>query len=123
MHAAVAQHQVTEYDPLVEISSAERNDMGDRLLALVKTTTTGDTPQRAVTAVVRGDSRSEIGPEHLAKAWHIGLQAATRTLQVTTQLGVCAIRHSAQRRFRTAIPHLRYPRLMGTWYADTFFSA
>jgi hypothetical protein len=95
--------------------------MADRLLASVRTELPSDPSLRAVNAVVRGDSRSEIGPEHLAKAWHIGLQAATRTLQVTTQLGVCAIRHPAQRRFRTAMPHLRYPHLMGTWYADTLF--
>jgi hypothetical protein len=123
VHATATHHQVSDYDPVVEISLAERNNMVDHLLALVMTKLAGETPQRAVNAVVRGNSCSEIDPEHLAKAWHIGLQAATHTLQVTTQLSVCTIWHPAQRCFCTAMPHLQYPRLMGAWYADTrFFS-
>ena len=107
---------------MVEIALAERNDMAVRLLASVRTELPNTAlPLRTVKAVVRGDTRAELTPEHVAKAWHIELQAATRTLQVTTQMGVRAIRHPAQRHFRTAMPHLQYPRLMGTWYADTLF--
>lgn len=78
-------------------------------------------PSREVAALVRDDGKTEITPEHLSKAWHIGLITATRTLQVTTQLGVRTLKHPAQRRFQTAMPHLQYPRLMGTWYADKLF--
>jgi hypothetical protein len=49
---------------------------------------------------------------------HIGLDAAKRTMKVTTQLGVRSLVHPAQRRFRTAMPHLRYPRLHGTFYGE-----
>jgi hypothetical protein len=31
------------------------------------------------------------------------------------------ILYPAQRHFRTAVPHLRYPHLKGTYYADTLF--
>jgi hypothetical protein len=88
VHATATHHQALDYDPLVEISLAECNDMADRLLASVRTELPSDAPLRAVNAVVRGDSRTEIGPEHLAKAWHIGLQAAARTLQVTEVIRV-----------------------------------
>ena len=108
-------------DTLVEIALAECNDLQSRLLATVRTELPSKEPLRTVQAVIRSDARSVITPEHLAKAWNIGLQTATKTLKVTTQLGVRAIKHPAQRRFRTAMPHLRYPRLMGTWYADTLF--
>ena len=73
---------------------------------------------RDVAAIRRGDPHSEITPENLAKRWHIGLDAAQRTMKVTTQLGVRSLVHPAQRRFRTAMPHLRYPRLHGTFYGD-----
>ena len=31
------------------------------------------------------------------------------------------ILYPAQRRFRTVVPHLHYPHLKGTYYADTLF--
>lgn len=114
----------TDFDPLVEISVNEANDIDQRLLASVRVEFASpftSTCDPHVAAVVRGDTRSELLPEHVAKRWHIGYQTAQRTLQVTTQLGVRNIRHPAQRRFRTAMPHLRYPRLKGIWYADTLF--
>ena len=73
----------------------------------------------SVAAIRRGDLRSEITPSTLAKKWMIGTIAAQRTMQVTTQLGVRTLMNPAERRFRTAMPHLRYPRLQGTFYADT----
>ena len=72
-----------------------------------------------VSAVRRGDPQSEITAENVAKKWGIGLDVAKRTLKVTTQVGVRSIVHPAQRRFSTAMPHLRYPKLAGTFHADT----
>lgn len=66
-----------------------------------------------VAAIRSGDPRSELTPENLARKWGIGLSTAHRTLKVTTQMGVRRLVHPAQRRFHTAMPHLRYPRLPG----------
>jgi hypothetical protein len=96
--------------------------MIDRLVAAVRVPHSDHTEDhRCAKAVVRAGEANVITPEDVAKRWHIGLTAATKTLQVTTQLGVRILNHPAQRRFRTAMPHLRYPRLKGTWYADTMF--
>lgn len=72
-----------------------------------------------VSAIRRGDPHSEISVANVAKKWGIGYDVAKRTLQVTTQVGVRSIVHPAQRRFTTAMPHLRYPKLQGTYHADT----
>ena len=110
----------------VEFLVLERNDMADRLIAAVRI---DDSPSKLPTAlstrqaaaVVRNNDQRMITPEVIARRWQVGLHAATQTLQVTTQLGVHTLKHPAQRRFRTVMPHLRYPRLKGTWYADTLF--
>jgi hypothetical protein len=59
-----------------------------------------------VAAIRRGDLHSEITQENLAKRWHIGLDAANRTIKVTTQLGVRSLVHLAQRCFRTDLKGL-----------------
>jgi hypothetical protein len=76
------------------------------------------TETRDVAAIWRSDPHSKITPENLARRWHIGLDAAKQMMKVTTQLGVRSLVHPAQCRFRTAMPHLRYPRLHGTFYGD-----
>jgi hypothetical protein len=61
----------------------------------------------------------------LAKQWGIGLETATRTLNATTQLAIRQAIHPIQRRFRTEVMQLRYPRLggrHGRFYTDTFFA-
>jgi hypothetical protein len=110
----------------VEFLVSERNDMADRLVSAMRVQRDDDfgveaPPTRHTDAAVRNDDRRVITPEELSRRWNVGLGAATQTLQVTTQLGVRTLKHPAQRRFRTAMPHLRYPRLKGTWYADTLF--
>ena len=77
--------------------------------------------ERQIDAVIRGDLTSVLSPETLASRWGIGQEIARRTLDVTTQLGMRAILHPTQRHFRTAMPHLRYPHLKGTYYANTLF--
>jgi hypothetical protein len=111
-----------DLEPHVELCITEKDDMIDRLVAAVRVPHSDHTEDhRCAKAVVRAGEANVITPEDVAKRWHIGLTAATKTLQVTTQLGVRILNHPAQRRFRTAMPHLRYPRLKGTWYADTMF--
>ena len=106
-------------DPLVEISIAEQDDLCERLVSMVRTS---DRLARSMDAVVRTATSAAITAEDVAKRWNIGLAASNKTLQVTTQLGVRVLTHRAQCRFRTAMPHLRYPpRLKGTRYANTLF--
>jgi hypothetical protein len=56
-----------------------------------------------------------ISPEILAKNWSIGIEAAKRTVDVTTQRGVRTVSNPAlSRRFRTNDRQMRYRRLRGT---------
>ena len=69
----------------------------DRLVASLRCDhSTTVSLRRDASAVVRTGISSEISPEVVAKRWHVGLTAATRTLQVTTQLGVRTLKHPAQ---------------------------
>jgi hypothetical protein len=77
--------------------------------------------KQQIDAVIRRDLTSVLSPETLASRWGIGEEIARHTLDVTTQLGVRTILYPAQRHFRTAVPHLQYPHLEGTYYADTLF--
>ena len=64
--------------------------------------------------------RYTIGAEDLAKNWNIGLAAAKRMLEATTQKGVRTVLHSTlSRRFRTNDRQLRYRRLMHDMFTDT----
>ena len=64
-----------------------------------------------------------IQPSELAQRWGIGIEAARRTLNVTTQRGVRTVAHpSLSRRFRTNDRQLRYRRLATDIYADTLVS-
>jgi hypothetical protein len=71
------------------------------------------------------ERRPHITAVTLAKQWGIGLETAKRTLQATTQLAIRQALHPIQRRFRTEVMQLRYPRLggrHGRFYTDTLFS-
>ena len=48
----------------------------------------------------------------------VGLEAAKKSLKVTTQRGLRSIPNHAMQRFKTQMSHLRYPRLRGKFYAD-----
>lgn len=78
-----------------------------------------DELNRRASAMRRGDPQSDLTPEVLSRRWGIGMETARRTLRVTTQYGMRRLAAPAQRRFRTSMPHIRYPRLPGKFYADT----
>ena len=64
--------------------------------------------------------KHSITPMFLAKRWNIGLAAAEKTLEVTTQNGVRTVLHpSLSRRFRTNDRQLRYRRLSHPMFTDT----
>ena len=78
----------------------------------------------AVASANSGKRRSTIRKEELAKVWGIGLDAAERTIQATTQLVVRNALHPIQRRFRTEVAQLCYNQLSGRhgqFYSDTMF--
>jgi hypothetical protein len=65
--------------------------------------------------------------ETLSNNWCIGLEAAKKTLQVTTQKGIRNVLHPypIEKRFRTKQAQFRYKQLSGRhgrFYTDTFFS-
>lgn len=87
---------------------------------------TDDVPEEATTRHVYALSSSErasvISPELLSRRWRIGLDAAKRTLKVTTQAGVRNIYAPSERRLRTKSAFLRAPTLRGRFYSDTMFA-
>ena len=61
-----------------------------------------------------------VGPCTLAKNWGIGLDAARRTVEATTQKGVRTILHpTLSRHFRTNDRQLQYRRLSHDMFTDT----
>jgi len=69
--------------------------------------------------------KSSITPEQLSTRWNIGIETAARTINATTQLAIRQAIHPLQRRYRTEIMQLRYPRLggrHGRFHTDTFFA-
>ena len=64
---------------------------------------------------VKSKEKNVMSPEKLASNWNIGLEAAKRTLEKTTQRGIRSVANpSISRRFRTNDCSLRYRRLKQT---------
>jgi hypothetical protein len=77
--------------------------------------------ERQAAAISRDTRQSTITDEILASWWQIGLKAAARTLQTTTQEGMRFIQGPMERRLKTSQAHLRYPIISITVYLDTMF--
>jgi hypothetical protein len=73
--------------------------------------------------VLASDTRhSVITKETLAQKWHIGLEAAGRTLNASTQEGIRFVEGPIERRLKTSQSHMKFPSLVFTLYSDTLFS-
>jgi hypothetical protein len=73
-----------------------------------------------IKAVTSSKQDYAIGPDILARNWGIGLSAAKRTLQATTQSGVRTILNpTLSRRFRINDRQLRYRRIAHEVFTDT----
>jgi hypothetical protein len=73
-----------------------------------------------------GKVTSQISSEQLAKKWGIGVKAAEKTLDATTQKFIRSSVHPIERRYRTAHQQLKYKQLggrHGRFYSDTMFSS
>jgi hypothetical protein len=78
---------------------------------------------RNVSAMSSKERGPVITKEILSKRWGIGMDAAHRTLTVTTQQGVRRVLHPTERRYRTRQTHLRFPSLNTRIYTDTMFAS
>jgi hypothetical protein len=76
-----------------------------------------------VSATQSSTRHPEVKAHTLAQRWGIGLEAAQRTLKVTTQLGIRSAIHPLHRRYRTKQTQLRYNRLNTKFYADVTFAS
>ena len=77
-----------------------------------------------VSNVTSSTRKPKIDPAKLARTWGIGIEAASRTVRVTTQRGIRTVMHpSLSRRFRTNDRQLRYRRLRTDLYSDTLESS
>jgi len=74
----------------------------------------------SVSSLTTKERKCKVSPEDLVKRWNIGLKAASKTIQVTTQRGVKTILHpTLSRRFQTNDRQLRYQRLSCEVFTDT----
>jgi hypothetical protein len=81
---------------------------------------------RTLMSTVTSPKSYRTSAEQIAARWNIGLEAAKKTLQVTTQKGIRRVTHPIEQRFRTWQAQLRYNQLggrHGRFYTDTFFSS
>ena len=78
---------------------------------------------RSVKSVKTGKKKWKVGPAALAKRWGIGIGAARRTIDATTQLAVRNLTNpTLTRRFATNDKILRFRRLPCRMYTDTMKS-
>ena len=115
------------------------DDLADRLIAAVNVSSQDydgsglsgrqdetlfpmDKKTREIFAIRSSERVSVLTPEVLARRWAIGLDAAKRTLKVTTQMGVRNVLAPGERKLRQRLNHLKFPNLKGRFYTDTMFS-
>ena len=69
---------------------------------------------------VTGQRRSKLSPDKLTRNWGCTLENVQRTLDVTTQCGICTVANpSISRQFQTNGRHLRYKRFGVNMFTDT----
>lgn len=76
---------------------------------------------RAASAIQKICRNPPLSKELRARGWGIGINAAKRTVNVTTQAGIRKLHNPVDRQFRTKQSHLRFPTLLGRFYTDTMY--
>jgi hypothetical protein len=97
-----------------------------RFIKALKSNVRMKTPQESVKISVAYSSEQDkkVTAADLVKKWDIGLKAAEKTVQVTTQLGVKTTDNPRlNRRFLTNDHNMRYRRLGIDMYTDTLFAS
>lgn len=75
-----------------------------------------------MTSATHATPRNTADAEHLSKIWRIDLEAAERTLGVTTQSKTRVSNPKLARNFGTGDRMLRYKRIKEHFFMDTFFA-
>jgi hypothetical protein len=78
---------------------------------------------RRLFSLSTGEQWSVLTPEVLAQRWNIGLAAAKRTMQSTTQSGIRNVLAPGERKVRQRLDHLKCPTLKGMFWSDTSFAS
>ena len=92
-------------------------DLPSMLISMVRLK---DKPPINASAVHSFKRKKAVGPKTLAKNWNIGLAAAERTYNATSQNALRTVLHpTLSRRFRTNDRQLRYRRIPHTMFTDT----
>jgi hypothetical protein len=82
-----------------------------------------DTMQANISTVRSASAGPQLTPQVLATNWGIDVRTAARTVQATTQRGICTVLHpTLSCRFRANDRQLRYRRLPIDCFTDTLFS-
>jgi hypothetical protein len=77
----------------------------------------------SIHSTTTGSKQSKLTAPELARKWNIGLEAAERTLKVTTQRGVRNVTcQNLTKRYPTNDRHFRYQRLNTTLFTDTLIA-
>jgi len=105
-------------------------DLEHRLVQALHTSEGADTVHEAdvkahdheLQVLISNTKQSTISRESLAQKWFIGLEAAGRTLNATTQEGMRFVEGPIERRLHTSQAHMRFPSLVFTLYSDTLFA-
>jgi transposase InsO family protein len=121
-HSALATFD-DEFADLVDeqIVVSEHDHIGDGLVDQGRILKSRDPKIRSISALTSEERKATLTPEVLARRWNIGLAAAKRTMNVTTQTGIRNVLAPGERRIRQRMSHLKYPTLRGRFYTDTMF--
>ena len=95
------------------------------LVSCVRTELTCQSPSDSsvvISDVRTAAARPYLSPAILAKRWSISLDAATTTLNVTTQTAVRNVHLASERKVRIKAPWLQFPSIKGEFYVDSLFS-
>jgi hypothetical protein len=77
----------------------------------------------SIASTSTGPKQAKLTAPELSRKWNIGLEAAKRTLKVTTQRGIRNVTHkNLTRRFPTNDRHFKYRHLNTTLFKDTLIA-
>ena len=116
------EEEPNDTDSAMSIESTEENDE-EILDGLFVSATKGeiDLDSIMISATHAGKPKG-IDAEHLSKVWRIDLEAAQRTLEVTTQHSRRTDNPTLSRNYGTNDRMLRYKRINEYFFMDTFFA-
>ena len=125
-----SEEKYLQHDDAIEVETVdsddedeEMEDQDDLVNDICDGVTAGniDIDEIMVSAVHAGISKN-VDPEHLAKVWRIDVEAAKRTLDITSQRSKRTDNPKLARNYGTNDRMLRYKRIDEYFFMDTFFA-